>query len=100
MINGSIFSISGRSIHVIDARKTIVVTGIGVISPYGIGLSFLRDGMLRGQCCLKPAEEFYPGFHGTVAAVSDLPSLTEVDRYSRTDRLAMAAARDAVADFI
>ena len=83
----------------IDARNTIVVTGIGVISPYGIGLSVLRDGMLRGQCCLNPAEELYPGFHGTVAAVGALPSLIEDDRYSRTDRLAMAAARDAVADF-
>ena len=83
----------------IDVCKTIVVTGIGVISPYGIGLSALRDGMLRGQCCLKPTEEFYPGFHGTVAAVGALPSLTEAHRYSRTDRLAVAAARDAVADF-
>jgi 3-oxoacyl-[acyl-carrier-protein] synthase II len=84
---------------VIDARKTIVVTGIGVISPYGTGLSSLQDGMLSGQCCLKPTEEFYPGFHGTVAAVGTLPSPTEDHRYSRTDRLAMAAACDAVADF-
>jgi len=84
---------------VIDAHKTIVVTGIGVVSPYGIGLSFLQDGMLRGQCCLERAEEIYPGFHGTVAAVGALPSLTEVHRYSRTDRLAVVAARDAVADF-
>lgn len=83
----------------IDARKTIVVTGIGVISPYGMGFSVLRDGMLSGQCCLKPAEKIYPGFHGTVAAVGTLPSLTEDHRYSRTDRLAVAAARDAVGDF-
>jgi 3-oxoacyl-[acyl-carrier-protein] synthase II len=84
---------------VIDARKTIVVTGIGVISPYGIGLFNLRDGMLRGQCCLESATELYPGFRGTVAAVSDLLPLAEDNRYSRTDRLAMVAARDAVAEF-
>jgi 3-oxoacyl-(acyl-carrier-protein) synthase len=84
---------------VIDAQKTIVVTGIGVISPYGIGLSSLQAGMLAGQCCLKPATELYPGFAGTVAAVGALPSHAEGHRYSRTDRLAMAAARDAVADF-
>jgi 3-oxoacyl-[acyl-carrier-protein] synthase II len=84
---------------VIDAQKTIVVTGIGVVSPYGIGLSSLQAGMLAGQCCLKPATELYPGFAGTVAAVGELPSLAEGHRYSRTDWLAMAAARDAVADF-
>ncbi|HME58504.1 MAG TPA: beta-ketoacyl-[acyl-carrier-protein] synthase family protein [Terracidiphilus sp.] len=83
----------------IDARKTIVVTGIGVVSPYGAGLSSLQAGMLAGQCCLKPATDLYPGFQGTVAAVDDLPPPAEVHRYSRTDRLAMAAARDAVADF-
>ena len=83
----------------IDAQKTIVVTGIGVISPYGIGLSSLQAGMLAGQCCFKPATELYPGFAGTVAAVGALPSLAEGHRYSRTDRMAMAAARDAVADF-
>ncbi len=83
----------------IDAQKTIVVTGIGVISPYGTGLSSLRDGMLRGQCCLRPVTELYPGFQGTVAAVGALPPLAEKHRYSRSDRLAMAAASDAVKDF-
>ena len=80
----------------IDAKKTIVVTGIGVISPYGIGLSSLRDGMLRGECCLRQATELYPGFEGTVAVVNDLPPPVEGHHYSRSDRLAMAAARDAV----
>lgn len=82
-----------------DAQKTVVVTGIGAVSPYGIGLSSLQAGMLAGQCCLKPATEFYPGFQGTVAAVGALPSHAEGHRYSRTDRLAMAAARDSVAEF-
>jgi 3-oxoacyl-[acyl-carrier-protein] synthase II len=84
---------------VIDARKTIVVTGIGVVSPYGIGLSSLQDGLLGGQCRLTPATELYPGFQGTVATVDALPILRDGHRYSRSDQLAMAAARDAVADF-
>jgi 3-oxoacyl-[acyl-carrier-protein] synthase II len=83
---------------VIDAQKTIVVTGIGVVSPYGVGLSRLQAGMLAGECCLTPATELYPGFHGTVATINALPAFAEEHRYSRTDRLAMAAARDAVAD--
>ncbi len=82
----------------IDAQKTIVVTGIGVVSPYGVGLSRLQAGMLAGQCCLEPASELYPGFQGTVAAVGPLPSVQDGHHYSRSDRLAMAAASDAVAE--
>jgi 3-oxoacyl-(acyl-carrier-protein) synthase len=83
---------------VIDAQKTIVVTGIGVVSPYGAGLSRLQAGMLAGQCCLAPATELYPGFQGTVAPAGALPPLHDGHRYSRSDRLAMVAARDAVVD--
>ena len=54
--------------------------------------------MLRGECRLRQATELYPGFEGTVAAVSALPPPVEGHHYSRSDRLAMAAARDAVKD--
>lgn len=67
-------------------------------SPYGAGLARLRAGLLAGECRLKPAAEIYPGFQGMVAQVSGLPPVGEGNRYSRTDRLAMAAARDAVAE--
>jgi len=83
---------------VIDAQKTIVVTGIGVISPYGAGLSRLQAGMLAGQCCLSPATELYPGLQGTVAQAGALPPLRDGHRYSRSDQLAMVAAREAVVD--
>jgi len=81
---------------VIDASKTIVVTAIGVVSPYGAGLAALQDGMLAGRCCLASGAELYPGFHGSVAQVLDLPPLLDGHHYSRTDRLATLAARDAV----
>ena len=84
-----------------DIQETIVVTGVGVISPYGIGLGCLQAGMLSGKCCLAPTKDLYPGFEGTTAQVCRLPLLAErpSSRYSRTDRLAVVAARDAVADF-
>ena len=84
-----------------DMHKTIVVTGIGVVSPYGIGLASLQAGMLSGKCCLAPARDLYPDFQGTAAQVCGLPILAEgfSSRYSRTDRLAALAAEDAVADF-
>jgi 3-oxoacyl-[acyl-carrier-protein] synthase II len=84
-----------------EARKIIVVTSVGVVSPYGIGLACLQAGMLSGKSCLAPTKDLYPSFEGTTAQVSRLPLLTEGSsfRYSRTDRLAVVAARDAVADF-
>lgn len=88
-----------------DIQKTIVVTGVGVISPYGIGLDCLQAGMLSGKCCLAPTNDLYPGFAGTTAQVQvqayELPHPAEgfTSRHSRTDRLAALAARDAVADF-
>ena len=81
-----------------DPRKTIVVTGVGVVSPYGIGMDRLQAGVLSGKCCLEPTKDLYPGFAGSTAQVPDLPLPAEGSRsrYSRSDRLAMVAARDAV----
>lgn len=82
-----------------DIHKTIVVTGVGVVSPYGIGLDCLQAGMLSAKCCLAHAkDDVYPGFDGTIAQVRALPILAEDSnpRYSRTDRLAIAASQDAM----
>ncbi len=83
-----------------DPRKTIVVTGVGVVSPYGIGLDCLQAGMLSGKSCLAPTKDVYPGFEGSTAQVCGLPLPAKGpnSRYSRSDRLAMAAARGAVAN--
>jgi 3-oxoacyl-[acyl-carrier-protein] synthase II len=88
-------------LHMTDPRKTIVVTGIGVVSPYGIGMDCLQAGMLSGKCSLSPTKDLYPGFVGSTAQVSGLllPEKDNTPRYSRSDRLAMVAARDAVRDF-
>ena len=85
---------------VTDLRKTIVVTGVGVVSPYGIGMDRLEAGMLSGKCCLVPAKDLYPGFEGSTAPCElPVPGNGDSPRYSRSDRLAMVAARDAVANF-
>ena len=83
-----------------DIHKTIVVTGVGVVSPYGVGLECLQAGMLSGKCCLEATKDLYPGFAGTTAQVSEsiLPGKESSCRYSRTDQLAMMAAQDAIAN--
>ncbi len=82
-----------------DPHKTIVVTSVGVVSPYGIGLDCLQAGMLAGKCCLEPTKDLYPGFEGTTAQVRGLtPAEDSTSRYSRTDQLAVVAAQDAIAN--
>jgi 3-oxoacyl-[acyl-carrier-protein] synthase II len=80
-----------------DTDKTIVVTGVGVVSPYGIGLDCLQAGMLSGKCCLAPTKDVYPGFEGTTAQVRFLAEDSR-SPYSRTDQLAVMAAKDAIAN--
>jgi len=84
-----------------DMQKIIVVTGIGVVSPYGIGMAALHAGLVAGKSCLEPAKDIYPGFEGYLAQVGELPHFAaESGRwYSRSDRLAMVAAEDAVSGF-
>jgi 3-oxoacyl-[acyl-carrier-protein] synthase II len=92
------FSVLGRLPRLTDIHKTIVVTGVGVVSPYGIGIDRLQAGMLSGRCCLVPTKDIYPGFEGTTAQITDFASLAKESdhRYSRTDRLALMAAQDAI----
>jgi 3-oxoacyl-[acyl-carrier-protein] synthase II len=56
--------------------------------------------MLAGKCCLDPTKDVYPGFEGTTAQVPDSALRAEDfnSRYSRTDQLAVVAARDAIAN--
>jgi 3-oxoacyl-[acyl-carrier-protein] synthase II len=82
-----------------DIHKTIVVTGVGIVSPYGVGLDLLQAGMLAGKSCLeRTKDEVYPGFQGTIAQVRGLLPLAECSkpRYSRTDQLAVVATQDAI----
>ena len=98
MTSGRLPLVTDRCMN--DPRKTIVVTGVGVISPYGIGMKCLQAGVLSGKNCLTPTKDLYPGFVGSTAQVHDLPLLAEgaSSQYSRSDRLAIVAARDAVSN--
>src|SRR5664279_1755558 len=81
-----------------EASRTVVITGIGVASPYGVGLGRLEAGLTASECRLAPVSRFSPGFAATVAEFpGDLTSVDGAGRWlSRSDRLAIVAARDAV----
>src|ERR1043166_4191309 len=81
-----------------EKANPIAITGLGVLSPYGTGFGRLKDGLLSSRCCLESSTGFYPGFRGTVAQIGNLAPLEcRTDFWpSRTDHMAVLAARDAL----
>lgn len=78
----------------------VVVTGIGAASPYGLGRSTFWGGLAAGRCAIGPVTLFETdGFRSRIAAeVPDTTIPRASRRRSRADRLAIAAADEAVAD--
>ena len=80
----------------------VVVTGLGVVSPYGVGVQPFWEGLSSGRCTIRPITLFETdGFRSRIAgevpadAVATLPASR---RRSRADRFGLTAAREAVVD--
>jgi 3-oxoacyl-[acyl-carrier-protein] synthase II len=41
-------------------RREVVITGLGAVSPMGVGVDALWDGMLEGRCAIGPITRFDP----------------------------------------
>jgi 3-oxoacyl-[acyl-carrier-protein] synthase II len=79
--------------------NAVAVTGIGVASPLGHGPSSLLRGLLESRSCLGPLSRFDAGIETvTVAEIREPLPVKSVPGYrlSRTDRLGVMAARQAV----
>jgi 3-oxoacyl-[acyl-carrier-protein] synthase II len=80
----------------------VVVSGLGVVSPYGAGVKTFWAGLATGECAIRPMTIIdTEGFRSRIAAevpTDVLGGLGVSGRRSRADRLALAAAREAVAD--
>jgi 3-oxoacyl-(acyl-carrier-protein) synthase len=80
----------------------VVVSGLGVVSPYGAGVKTLWTGLAAGVCAIRPATAIETeGFRARIAAevpAEALESLARSRRRSRADRMALAAAAEALAD--
>jgi 3-oxoacyl-[acyl-carrier-protein] synthase II len=83
-------------------RPAIVVSGLGVVSPYGAGVKSFWTGLAAGTCAIKPITLIdTEGFRSRIAAevpAEAVAALGVSRRRSRADRLALAAAREALAD--
>lgn len=80
----------------------IVISGLGVVSPYGAGIKAFWEGIAAGACAIRPITLIETeGFRCRIAAEVPASVMTGLDasrRRSRADRLALAAAQEAVTD--
>jgi 3-oxoacyl-[acyl-carrier-protein] synthase II len=79
----------------------VLVTGLGVVSPYGAGRGVFWDGLAAGRCAVREIELFdTEGFRSRLGAAvpagTPLPGVSP--RRSRADRFAVTAADEAVRD--
>jgi 3-oxoacyl-[acyl-carrier-protein] synthase II len=83
-------------------RCEVVVSGLGVVSPYGAGVTCFWSGLATGTCAIKPITVIETeGFRSRIAAeipADVMSALGSSWRRSRADRIALAAAREALAD--
>lgn len=89
-------------------RRRVVITGVGVVSPFGVGADALWEGLLSGECRLGPIGRFdASGFRSAYAgeikdfSVRDMVPKSyrkAVKVMARDTEIAVGAARLAVED--
>lgn len=88
-----------------DGTHRVVITGMGAISPAGVGVQALWDAVMERRCCLSPIERFdtaeyevkvageVKGFDGTEHGLSK----KEARRFERFVQYAIVASDQAMA---
>jgi 3-oxoacyl-(acyl-carrier-protein) synthase len=80
-------------------RAAVAVTGIGAISPYGLGWEALLEGLSQGRSAIEPISSSANPLD-TIPMVGQVTVPLDVEaptgfRLSRTDKMALLAARQA-----
>ncbi len=84
----------------------LVITGLGVVSPFGAGVEVLWEALLAGETAIRTLSLFDTGVHRTSIA-AQVPGVRaglirrsskggHLDRVTRTDQFALTAAREAM----
>src|SRR5919205_1085400 len=85
--------------HVRGDERRVVVTGLGVVSPYGRGCETYWQGLAQGQCVIGPLTLFpTDGFRARLAgevAAAVVRALGTAQQL-RATRFLLAAAQEAV----
>jgi 3-oxoacyl-[acyl-carrier-protein] synthase II len=78
--------------------KRIVVSGLGVVSPHGIGVKAFWSGLAGGACAIRPLTVIESeGFRCRIGGEVPEPVAGSARR-TRADRFAIAAAEEALTD--
>jgi 3-oxoacyl-[acyl-carrier-protein] synthase II len=78
--------------------RRIVVTGLGAVSPFGAGVKAYWAGVAAGACAIRPITLLETGGFRCQVAAEAPDGLAGSRRRSRADRLALAAAGEALDD--
>ncbi|MDG4863901.1 beta-ketoacyl-[acyl-carrier-protein] synthase family protein, partial [Streptomyces sp. T-3] len=90
--------------HSTPARRRVVVTGLGAITPLGNGVDELWQGLLDGRCAVRPLEgEEFAEHPVRIAATvetdpAELLPRAQARRMNRAAQFAVLAAREAWQD--
>jgi 3-oxoacyl-[acyl-carrier-protein] synthase II len=77
--------------------RRVAITGLGAVSPFGAGVKAYWSGLAAGACAIRAVSLFSTeGFRCRLAA--EVPDVAGSWRRSRADRLALAAATEALDD--
>ena len=84
-------------------EREVVVTGIGAVTPFGVGVNALWDALISGRSAIKPIGSFdaapYPcRIAGEIADYESTLPAQEAARLDRGALFAIDAARQALAD--
>src|SRR5258708_2333302 len=92
------------SLHLLPTRLRVVITGIGAVSPNGVGAEAFADGCLEGRSGVSPLRlPDLTGLRSSVAAQAldfDAASVmdpAELRRVPRMIPMALAASQEALA---
>jgi 3-oxoacyl-[acyl-carrier-protein] synthase II len=78
--------------------RRVVVTGLGAVSPHGIGIKAFWSGLASGACAIRPLTAIETeGFRCRIAGEVSEP-VSGSSRRTRADRFAIAAADEALTD--
>lgn len=78
--------------------RRVVVTGLGAVSPHGIGVKAYWSGLASGACAIRPVSVIETdGFRCRIGG-EVLEAIPGSPRRTRADRFAIAAADEALAD--
>ncbi|MFX4301579.1 beta-ketoacyl-[acyl-carrier-protein] synthase family protein [Alicyclobacillus tolerans] len=79
--------------------RRAVITGIGAVTPFGIGIPALKEGMLSGRTVFAPVRKFSGKKYG-IDSAAEIEETDEIRKLegSRPSRLLQSAANEAIID--